>query len=193
MEKYCEDAWANTPALLIRPDAKVAELLRATGTSTAELHRGEMRCDVNISLGLNSSRVEIKNLNSVSAIRDACFYEIGQQIEQSVNNKVPITPATKRWTGEVTEIIRKKEGEQDYRYLPDADIPPLILSEEFIQKARDDIPPLPEYLISILLNPPHNLPALIAKRLSLFPDALTYYNAVLEVVPFMEGSVIARW
>lgn len=89
--------------------------------------------------------------------------------------------------------MRTKDAEKDYRYLPDADLPPILLSDEFIQKARADIPPLPEYLMSILLGPPHNLGIKMAKRLSVIPDELTYYNAVLERARIIDGSIVYNW
>lgn len=95
--------------------AKIAKLLHAAGVSTAELHLGAMRCDVNVSLGLNSPRTEIKNLNSVRAIREACTYEIGHQIRQ-IQNNVSLEQTTKRWDGEKTVLTRDKAGEKDYRY-----------------------------------------------------------------------------
>ena len=172
--------------------AKIASLLKATGVSTADMHNGAMRCDVNVSLGLNSPRVEIKNLNSVQAVRDACHYEISLQIA-SHNANIPLSQTTKTWNGKITVPLRTKEGEKDYRYLPDADLPPVVLSEEFIQRARADLPPLPDYLISILLGPPHNLGLVMARRFSVNKEQLAYYNAVRERTGTVEGSMISHW
>jgi aspartyl-tRNA(Asn)/glutamyl-tRNA(Gln) amidotransferase subunit B len=74
-----------------------------------------MRCDVNVSLGYNSPRTEIKNLFSVRAVRDSCIYEIEQQI-QLYEQDEDIVQSTKTWNGEKTVLLRTKEGEKDYRF-----------------------------------------------------------------------------
>jgi aspartyl-tRNA(Asn)/glutamyl-tRNA(Gln) amidotransferase subunit B len=94
--------------------SKIADLLYATGVTTADLHFGAMRCDVNVSLGYHSPRTEIKNLNSIRAVREACSYEIEYQVDQIEKNGI-LEQNTKRWDGEKTILIREKEGEKDYR------------------------------------------------------------------------------
>jgi aspartyl-tRNA(Asn)/glutamyl-tRNA(Gln) amidotransferase subunit B len=97
--------------------SKIIELLRVTGTTTGDLHNGAMRCDVNISLGREGERTEIKNLNSVRAVREACNYEIGMQVrEYEESGRLVRLRTTKRWDGERTIVTREKEGEKDYRY-----------------------------------------------------------------------------
>ena len=97
--------------------SKVIEILRATKTSTANLHHGAVRCDVNVSLGFNSPRVEIKNLNSVRAVREACSYEIEEQTRLWLDPETrgQIVQATKRWKYDRTVTLRTKQGEKDYR------------------------------------------------------------------------------
>ena len=110
-----------TPPVLTSPThaaatfAKIIEILRATGTSTAELHHGAIRCDVNVSLGFKSPKVEIKNLNSVTAVRKACLYEIKKQVEDWERGE-PILPTTKSYNGSQTVWTRNKLEEKDYRY-----------------------------------------------------------------------------
>ena len=88
-----------------------------TGTTTGDLHNGAMRCDVNISLGRASERTEIKNLNSVRAVREACNFEIQSQVrEYEEEGRLVAVRTTKRWDGERTIVTREKEGEKDYRY-----------------------------------------------------------------------------
>jgi aspartyl-tRNA(Asn)/glutamyl-tRNA(Gln) amidotransferase subunit B len=97
--------------------SKIVKLLRATGTSTADLHHGAMRCDVNISLGPNSPRTEVKNLNSLRAVREACLYEIAEQTRLWMNpgTRNQIVQATKTWKDGKTVTLRTKQGEKDYR------------------------------------------------------------------------------
>ena len=79
------------------------------------------------------------------------------------------------------------------RYLPDADLPPIVLNEEFIRMARDDLPPLPDYLVTILMREPHNLTVHMAKRLARSPSELSYYNSVMEMGKSMDGSMLCNW
>lgn len=95
--------------------AKVAETLRAAQVTTGDLHLGAMRCDVNVSLGLNSARTEIKNLYGMKAIREACAIEISNQVRQWEEKK-PAVSFTKTWDGSDVRVLREKEGEKDYRY-----------------------------------------------------------------------------
>ena len=109
-----------TPPVLTSPHqaatalTKVAEILRATGVATADFHLGAMRCDVNVSLGLNSARTEIKNLFSSSAVRDSCAYEISNLVDL-FHTQQEIVSQTKTWDGSKTVSLREKEGEKDYR------------------------------------------------------------------------------
>lgn len=98
--------------------AKIIEILRATETSTADLHHGAMRCDVNISLGLNSPRTEVKNLNSVRAVREACLFEIAEQTKLYLNPETrdQLVQSTKTFRDGKTITLRTKHGEKDYRY-----------------------------------------------------------------------------
>ena len=98
--------------------AKIVEILRATETSTADLHHGAMRCDVNISLGLNSPRTEVKNLNSVRAVREACLFEIAEQTKLYLNpeTREQLVQSTKTFRDGKTITLRTKHGEKDYRY-----------------------------------------------------------------------------
>lgn len=82
--------------------------------------------------------------------------------------------------------------ETNCRYLPDADLPPIVLNDEFIGMARDELPPLPDYLVSILMDTPHNLTIQMAKRLSKSPTELSYYNAVMEMGK-VDGLTLCNW
>jgi aspartyl-tRNA(Asn)/glutamyl-tRNA(Gln) amidotransferase subunit B len=76
--------------------------------------------------------------------------------------------------------------------MPDADLPPIELSDEFIQKARESIPALPDYLVSILLAPPHNLKLDMARRLATQPEELAFYSTVFES-GCADGQSIFNW
>lgn len=124
------------------------QILVYSGVSDADMEKGQMRCDVNISVRPRGqselgTKIELKNLNSVSAVRRAVHYEIGRQIEE-VEAGRPIRQATWRWNDEVgqTELMRLKEDAHDYRYFPDPDLLP-VRTSALVEKVREHLPELP--------------------------------------------------
>jgi aspartyl-tRNA(Asn)/glutamyl-tRNA(Gln) amidotransferase subunit B len=124
------------------------QILVYSGVSDADMEKGQMRCDVNISVRPKGqtelgTKIELKNLNSVSAVRRAIHYEIGRQIEE-VEAGRPIRQATWRWNDEVgqTELMRLKEDAHDYRYLPDPDLLP-VRTSTMLARVREHLPELP--------------------------------------------------
>jgi aspartyl-tRNA(Asn)/glutamyl-tRNA(Gln) amidotransferase subunit B len=91
-----------------------------------------------------------------------------------------------------TETRPKQDRELMYRYMPDADLPPILLTEEFVEQVRDTLPLLPDYIVSMLLGGAHKLRADMARRLSVNPDELQYYNAVMEKVD-TDGVPVYNW
>ena len=76
--------------------------------------------------------------------------------------------------------------------MPDADLPPILLTEEFVEQVRDTLPLLPDYIVSMLLGGRHSLRADMAKRLSVNPDELQYYSKVMEKVE-TGGVPVYNW
>ena len=140
------------------PDIETAEeayeflvLLRKTvrylGVSSGDMEKGALRCDVNVSVSKNDkigTKVEIKNLNSFKSVRRALEYEVKRQIDLLKNGGsiVQETRHLNEKTGE-TMAMRTKEELNDYRYFPEPDLPPLILTDEFIEKIKKELPELP--------------------------------------------------
>ncbi len=140
------------------PDIETAEeayeflvLLRKTvrylGVSSGDMEKGALRCDVNISVSKGETlgtKVEIKNLNSFRSVRRALEFEINRQIEtlKKGGKIVQETRHLDERTGE-TKPMRTKEELNDYRYFPEPDLPPLILTDEYIEKIKETIPELP--------------------------------------------------
>ncbi len=134
--------------------AKYIETLRSillfAGVSDVRMEEGSMRCDANISLmpkGSNvfGTKVEIKNLNSISKIEKSLMYEIDRQTEVLNENK-KIIQETRRYddlTGE-TVVMRTKEGADDYRYHYDPNLPPIVLTDEYILNIKNQLPELPD-------------------------------------------------
>ncbi|MDO8617887.1 MAG: Asp-tRNA(Asn)/Glu-tRNA(Gln) amidotransferase subunit GatB [Candidatus Uhrbacteria bacterium] len=129
-------------------------ILRTIGASDADMERGFMRCDANISLlpvdeknlplqAEYNPKIEIKNLNSFKAVERGLAYEIKRQTELYQKNEKP-QGATRGWNEheEVTFEQRLKETNADYRYFPEPDLPPLFL-KEIAESERAQLPELP--------------------------------------------------
>lgn len=122
---------------------KLYLLMKYSGISNASLFHGNMRFDVNVSLSLDGKtlgiRTETKNLNSFKSVERACEYEIKRQTE-ILDKGGKIDQETRGWDDakQKTFSQRGKEEAHDYRYFPDPDIPPLDLSEDFIQSIKDE-------------------------------------------------------
>ena len=126
-------------------------LMTYSGVTLGNLYHGNMRFDVNLSVALKGAtelgtRAEVKNLNSFRSVEKAAEYEFIRQIELLEKGE-KIVQETRGWsdaTGKTTSQ-RSKEDAQDYRYMPDADIPPVVLTDEDIAQMQEGMPLLPSY------------------------------------------------
>jgi aspartyl-tRNA(Asn)/glutamyl-tRNA(Gln) amidotransferase subunit B len=128
---------------------ELRRIVRYLGVSDGNMQEGSLRCDVNISVrpvGQKEfgTKVEIKNMNSFSAIQRAIEYEIERQIEAIANDE-PIVQETRLWEegSQRTISMRSKEGSSDYRYFPEPDLTPIEVSVEQREAWRADLPELP--------------------------------------------------
>lgn len=126
------------------------QILVYAGVSDCNLEEGNMRSDVNISIRPEGTerlgtRVEIKNMNSFSHIHAALLYEIARQ-EGVLRQGGSLVQETRRWDTDIGETasMRTKEDAQDYRYFPEPDLLPIVLSAEQIDAWRQLMPELPE-------------------------------------------------
>ena len=124
------------------------ETLQYLGVSDCKMQEGSLRCDVNLSVRPAGSdtlgtRTELKNLSSFKAIRRAIYYEARRQIER-LEAGGRVVQETRRWdeNKDASYPMRSKEDAQDYRYFPEPDLPPLELSEAYIQALRASQPEL---------------------------------------------------
>ncbi len=129
---------------------KLKETLQYLGVSDCKMQEGSLRCDVNLSVrpmgsGELGTRTEMKNLNSFKAIARAIDYEGRRQIELIEEGR-RVVQETRRWdeNKDATYAMRSKENAQDYRYFPEPDIPPIELSEEYLDGLRAAQPELGE-------------------------------------------------
>lgn len=121
---------------------EIQKLMRWCGASDADMEKWQLRCDVNISVRLKweqslTTRVELKNINSFSAIGRAIDAEFSRQIDLYESWQSP-EQETRGWNDEkgTSSSLRSKEDAMDYRYFPDPDIPPLNLDDDYIQDRR---------------------------------------------------------
>ena len=136
-------------------------IMRYLGVSDADMEKGHLRCDANISLTDQDPdnidikklkpKTEIKNINSFKAVEKALEYEIKRQTGLWEENKVPQTQSTRGWNEDkgITEAQRTKEEASDYRYFPEPDLPPLVftpgVTDGFDVKAiKDSLIELPQ-------------------------------------------------
>ncbi len=133
----------------------VRAILQYIDASDCNMEEGSLRFDVNISIrkkgeeGLRN-KTELKNLNSFSAMQLAIESEVKRQIKEYEKHpdkdpKEVIGQSTYRWDPEamMTVLMREKETADDYRYFPEPDLPPVVLSKEFVEEVRSTLPELP--------------------------------------------------
>lgn len=129
---------------------ELRRLVRWLGISDGNMEEGSLRCDVNISVRKMGDttfgqRCEIKNMNSMRFAKRAIEYEVARQIAV-LENGGKVEQETRGFdpsTGH-TFSLREKENAHDYRYFPEPDLPPIVLSEAFLEKIRTEMPPLPQ-------------------------------------------------
>jgi aspartyl-tRNA(Asn)/glutamyl-tRNA(Gln) amidotransferase subunit B len=129
---------------------RLKEILLYTGVSDCNMEEGSLRCDANVSVRLKGApkfgtKAEVKNVNSFRFIRAALEYEIKRQIEV-IESGGRVVQETRLWNSAEgrTYSMRSKEQAHDYRYFPEPDLPPLIVSAEFLAATRKKLPELPE-------------------------------------------------
>ncbi len=130
---------------------KLQQIIRYLEISDADMEKGQMRCEVNISLHkegaakLSGTKVEIKNLNSFRVVERAVDYEIKRQTALLEDGE-SIVQETRGWDDARGETFsqRVKESAHDYRYFPEPDIPPMVFDDAYIDALRHTLPELPD-------------------------------------------------
>ena len=124
--------------------------LQYAGVCDGNMEEGNLRCDANVSVRRAGetrlgTKVEIKNLNSLRFLQRAIEYEIDRQIDE-LENGGAIHQETRLWSEKEnrTYVMRSKENAHDYRYFPEPDLPPLEVSEAWIERLKAELPELPE-------------------------------------------------
>jgi aspartyl-tRNA(Asn)/glutamyl-tRNA(Gln) amidotransferase subunit B len=129
---------------------KLRSILVYIGVSSGRMEEGALRCDANISARPRvqaeyGAKVEVKNMNSFRAVERALTFEAARQIE-ALRAGQPIVQETRGWRDDkgITVTQRTKEYAEDYRYFPEPDLPPLVLSREYVEQIRAQMPELPD-------------------------------------------------
>jgi aspartyl-tRNA(Asn)/glutamyl-tRNA(Gln) amidotransferase subunit B len=129
---------------------RLKEILLYTGVSDCNMEEGSLRCDANVSVRPKGqekfgTKAEVKNVNSFKFIRAALEYEIERQVEL-IESGGHVMQETRLWNANEgrTYSMRSKEQAHDYRYFPEPDLPPLIVSHEFLERRAAELPELPE-------------------------------------------------
>jgi aspartyl-tRNA(Asn)/glutamyl-tRNA(Gln) amidotransferase subunit B len=132
---------------------KLRTILRYLGVNSGDMEKGALRCEPNISVrtlaqkarGEYGVKVEVKNLNSLRSVRSAITYEMQRQIDLLEQGGV-VEQVNMGWDEErqITVLQRSKESSHDYRYFPEPDLPPLVVSRAWTDEIRATLPELPE-------------------------------------------------
>src|SRR5208337_5005495 len=129
---------------------RLKEILLYTGVSDCNMEEGSLRCDANVSVRPKGqekfgTKAEVKNVNSFKFIRAALEYEIERQIEV-IESGGRVMQETRLWNANEgrTYSMRSKEQAHDYRYFPEPDLPPLIVTSTFLEARKAELPELPE-------------------------------------------------
>jgi len=167
---------------------KLRSILRYIGVSTADMDQGSFRCDANVSVRPKGSlaygtKVEVKNMNSFRSVHDSIEYELARQVKL-LEEGGQVEQETRGWDEirAVTVSQRSKEYANDYRYLPEPDLPPLLISRKWVDEVQAKLPELPDSRFERFLNA-YGLSAYDASLLmaskptaDFFEDALKSHN-----------------
>ncbi len=174
----------RTPAEARAYLQKLRAVLRTLGVSGADMEKGQLRCDVNVSVrpvgqAALGTKVEVKNLNSFRAVARALEYEIARQSTQLERGE-RVVQETRGWQEErgVSVSQRTKEEAHDYRYFPEPDLPPLFVEREWLAHLRAALPELPDarrerYRAS------YGLSLYDAEQLSVDPGTASFFDATV--------------
>ncbi|MFP3895288.1 MAG: Asp-tRNA(Asn)/Glu-tRNA(Gln) amidotransferase subunit GatB [Anaerolineales bacterium] len=178
---------------------KLRTILRYLGVSTGNMAEGAMRCEANVSIrpaGATEfgTKVEVKNLNSFRAVRQAIAYEIERQAELLTKGE-RVQQVTMGWdeAAHRTVFQRSKEFAEDYRYFPEPDLPPLDLDDQFVEQMRERLPELPDEKRERFVAE-YDIKSEDAALLVEDSAVANYFEAVLlELEEEVEPQTVANW
>ena len=177
----------------------VRAVARALGVSDANPEAGKMRADVNVSVRRPGepfgTKVEVKNLNSFRSVQRALEFEIKRQ-SRIVEDGGSVRQDTLGWDegGQKTYLMRTKEGEADYRYFPDPDLPPFYIGKDWLERLKTTMPELPDAKAAryAALGVRAESAALLAYDVDFsrfFDEALTFQKDAQVLANWLSGDV----
>lgn len=186
----------TTPEEAMLYVAEIRKLVRYYDICDGNMEEGSLRCDANVSVmpieaQQFGTKVEIKNMNSISNVGKALAYEIQRQI-QCLEKGEPIFQETRTWN-EMTQstiVLRRKETADDYRYFPEPDLPPLIITEEWLNQIKQQMPPHPDEIFEKYLHE-LQLPFSTTKLLTEEKGFILYYEELISHFPHYQ--LAANW
>lgn len=166
---------------------EIRKLVRHLNVSDGNMEEGSLRCDANISIrekgvATFGTRCEVKNLNSIRNVRRAIDFEFSRQVEV-VSAGGEIIQSTLNFDADAgtTSPMRSKEEANDYRYFPDPDLPPVVISDSWLADVKARMPLLPAQIVQQLVSA-YNINRADAVLLAEDSDLLQYFNAASEIV-----------
>jgi aspartyl-tRNA(Asn)/glutamyl-tRNA(Gln) amidotransferase subunit B len=173
-------------------------LLRAIGASDADMERGQMRVEANVSLRQRGTepfgtRVEVKNMNSFRSVERAIAFEIERQAA-ALDAGETLTQDTRGWDENrgTTYVMRSKEDSHDYRYFPEPDLPPLRLDGAWLGEIRAAMPELPAARRA-RYETDFGLSAYDAAVLVAEPRSTAIFEGVRDAAPSVDPKTAANW
>jgi len=177
---------------------KLQSILRYLGVSHADMEKGAMRCEANVSIRpvgqpQLGTKVEIKNLNSFRAVKQALEYEVARQA-RLIEAGESVLQVTMGWDDEHgrTFVQRVKETSDDYRYFPEPDLPPLAPDPAWVAELAAALPELPDAkaarFVAELGLDPRDARVLVAER-----EVADYFEATVDAARDQEPRVVANW
>lgn len=166
---------------------EIRKLVRHLNVSDGNMEEGSLRCDANISIreiGATAfgTRCEVKNLNSIRNVRRAIDFEFARQIEV-VSAGGEIIQSTLNFDADAgtTSPMRSKEEANDYRYFPDPDLPPVVISDDWLADVKARMPQLPRQIMQTLMSD-YNINRADATLLAEDANLLAFYNKAAETI-----------
>jgi len=174
---------------------QLRQVLLFAGVSSADMERGEMRCDANISLSPDGqtlgTKTELKNINSFRAVEDALVFEVARQREMLEAGE-RIVSQTFGWNPDKNraQVQRSKEEAEDYRYFPDPDLVPVVVDEEWMSRVTAEMPELPSAKRLRWLRD-FELPEYDVDLLTEEPTTASYFESVVKI--FNNPKEVSNW
>jgi aspartyl-tRNA(Asn)/glutamyl-tRNA(Gln) amidotransferase subunit B len=174
----------------------IRQLVRHLDVSDGNMEEGSLRCDANISIREQGetefgTRCEVKNLNSIRNVRRAMDFEFNRQ-KELVSAGKPIIQSTLNFDAELgsTSPMRSKEEANDYRYFPDPDLPPILISDTWLAQIKGGMPPLPQQIVQELTQ----TYGISRAEAAIFADEMDLYHYFLEATKTVkQAKSLVNW